>query len=333
MPKKAKRRPARKRPAKSPAVRSTELARRIPPAGVDPGRWRSKVDEAVADYRRVGDDLMLGELGLAEIKFTKAEEKVLSEPVPLLEVRIKPTGQPYIPHPGYTRWFNRAFGRGGWNLVPVSKPMRSGSSVVCPYVLFIHGKPAAFAMGEQEYFENNRDQTYGDALESTVASALRRCSKRLGVGLELWDRPWLDNYVRTECVRVRVKNRDNTESWAWRRRDDHRLPREQSGRDDGDAEYIRPAQREEAPRPGRQQQQTPRSQPAPRADANEPITGPQAKRLDTITINSGRGDQEVDEWLLRRFAYKNRAAVQRKDYDYIVRCIEAEGALPEGKHR
>src|SRR3990167_5946168 len=64
-------------------------------------------------------------------------------------------------------------------------------TITCPYVLHIHGKPVAFAMGEQEYYDSNEQQTYGDALESTVASALRRCAKRLGVGLELWGQDFL----------------------------------------------------------------------------------------------------------------------------------------------
>lgn len=145
----------------------------------------------------LGDDVMLGAIGLVEIKFTEKEEAVLSRAVPLNEVLVKPGGQVYLSHPTYTRWFNEAFGRGGWALVPSAKPMKSVNQVVVPYVLYIHGKPAAFAWGEQEYFETNKQQTYGDALEATVASAMRRCAKRLGVGLELWDKAWGEEFLRS----------------------------------------------------------------------------------------------------------------------------------------
>ena len=55
-------------------------------------------------------------------------------------------------------------------------------------MLFVHGKPVAFATGEQDYFETNERQTYGDALEATMSSALRRFCKHLGMGLELLDK-------------------------------------------------------------------------------------------------------------------------------------------------
>ena len=92
------------------------------------------------------DDIALGDLGLAELKFTPEEDAVLNRPVSPADIRIKPSGQPYLSHPTYTRWFNEAFGRTGWTLVPASKPLRDGKSVVVPYVLHIHGKPVAYVI-------------------------------------------------------------------------------------------------------------------------------------------------------------------------------------------
>lgn len=145
----------------------------------------------------LGDEAAVGALGLVEVKLTDAEEAILSEPVNPADVSFKPAKRgepptiPYLSHPVYTKWFNRAFGRLGWAIVPKSKPIKNGDVIMCPYMLYIHGQPAAFAWGEQDYFANNAQQTYGDAVESTVASALRRCAKRLGVGLELWDKTWI----------------------------------------------------------------------------------------------------------------------------------------------
>lgn len=154
--------------------------------------------------------LQLGSLGLVELKLTKAEEAALSAPVNPAEILWRPSKRdgppdiPYLPHITYTRWFNRAFGRTGWNLVPIGKPTKSDTNVVLlPYVLHVHGTPIAFAWGEQEYFPSkadgasNRAQTYGDVIESTVGSALRRCAKHLGVGLELWDKTYLSGLRRS----------------------------------------------------------------------------------------------------------------------------------------
>jgi hypothetical protein len=148
--------------------------------------------------RTVSGGIALGSLGLVEITLTEKEEAVLAEAVNPADVlwraqkRDGPLVIPYLPHQTYTRWFNRAFGRTGWALVPVGLPSMDAANkcVVCPYILHIHRQPVAFAMGEQEFF-GGEHQTYGDALESTVASALRRCAKRLGVGLELWDKAYV----------------------------------------------------------------------------------------------------------------------------------------------
>jgi hypothetical protein len=190
----------KKAPARRPAKRATTaLAKRASVVK------RADVLPPAQDLERVvtADGMNLGALGLVEIKLTVAEEKILNEPIEPERVawraskRGGPADIPYYPHQEYTRWFNRAFGRTGWALVPVGKPSVTPGSkpgqqtITCPYILHIHGKPVAFAMGEQEYYDSNEQQTYGDALESTVASALRRCAKRLGVGLELWDKGFL----------------------------------------------------------------------------------------------------------------------------------------------
>jgi hypothetical protein len=338
MRKSVKHRRAPARPAKRPStalVRRSELqaidrqlgaiARRVEvlPENVDPRELR------------VSDDIALGELGVIEVKLSKKEEAILNRPVAVEMVQIKPTGQPYVSHPHYTRWLNETFGRGGWNIVPVSKPMKSGNSVVCPYVLYIHGKPAAFAMGEQEYFESNRDQTYGDALESTVASALRRCMKRLGVGLELWDRAWLDRFVAEHCVRVKVREKRRGDEgdrivYRWRLKTAPAFWNEVDDRHPTDDDEVEPAQRREAPR---YQQQAPRrDEPvAHHAASGDRITDKQRKRLWAIIKNSGRDEMQVRGWLERRYGWTSSTEVTRREYEYVCKTIEAPGALPEGR--
>lgn len=266
------------------------------------------------DANLLGEETSLGALGLVEIKLTPAEEKVLGEPVREADVEIKPNGRAYLSHPAYTRWFNRAFGRLGWGLVPRAKPMRSGNSVVTPYILYIHGKPAALAWGEQEYFEGNRDQTYGDALEATVASALRRCAKRLGVGLELWDRAWVNRWVSLHAVEVRTTDTKTKGGFKWRRKIDPPFWNEVTQPRIGD---------------GMQTQQRSRTEAPGHTDANqdEPITAKQRQRLFVMLRNSKRDEATFRAWLKGHYGLDSTKAIKRRDYETICDAIESPAPM------
>jgi hypothetical protein len=268
--------------------------------------------------RTIGEELIsLGDLGLADVKLTDKEEAILNEPVPEAEVLLKPhKAYPpaYLSHPSYTRWFNRAFGRLGWSLVPASKPLTVSGQVVCAYLLHIHGKPVALAWGEQDYFENNKNQSYGDALESTVASALRRCAKRLGVGLELWDKTW------TTAFHARHPEMYLAAITSAREQDERRgggQQRQEPRRERSSSSAAPAGKKEETAGHHRQ--------------SAEPITEPQAKRLYAITMNSGRAIEEVSAWLERRYGFKKSRDITRDKYDDVVKHIEADADLPQGR--
>jgi len=323
------RKPAKKKTAKP----STALARRpAPPAPRRATALVVKDPQSMLPQGVLGDDAAVGALGQIEVKLSKAEELILSEAVQVVDVRIKPSGQPYLSHPAYTNWFNRAFGRLGWAIVPQSKPIRTVNgkkvSVVVPYMLYIHSKPAAFAMGEQEYFEDSREQTFGDALEATVASALRRCAKRLGVGLELWDKRWLNTFIETHCVAVKVKRpRDDKATTQWRRKDDPRLAYEIGGKtseeDDrpSGSSDIRDAEFRESP--------PPRVEPPVGETAGpKKVTIEQRKRITRIIKNTGRNEAEVSLWLFKTYGVKGGANILQKDYQRICDQLQVRGTLP-----
>lgn len=308
---------------KKPAPKSTAIARR-PPARVAAVRRPTVVASApteIAPGRVLTDDVNLGLLGTVEVKLSAQENAVLNQPVNVADVRIKPSGQPYLPHGAYTRWFNEAFGRLGWAIVPASVPRKladvdgSVSGVARDFVLFIHGQPAAHAMGEQDYSGKNKEQTWGDALEACVASALRRMAKRLGVGLELWDREFIDQYIADQCVHVQVKTRGEIVR-RWRRRVDPRLPGEIGIAKDGDD--AQPTQRAQAPM---------YDADAQARRSTEVITPAQANRLSVCVMNSGRNPNIVREWLIKRYGFATYGAVTKGTYDAIVREIEGDGKL------
>lgn len=312
------RRPATKTIARSKVVQPTKLAK-IAPAVL-----------ALAE-RVLTDDITIGQLGLVEVKYTEAEEAVMAESVPESEIRIKPTkeGTVYLSHPSYTRWFNRAFGRSGWALVPCSKPLLSENTVVQPYILHIHGQPVVYAQGECEYHSNNAQQTYGDALESTVASALRRCAKRLGISLELWDREWTEAWLRKFGILVKVKvvnKRDNTEKvvYQWRRKVDPPFWNEIGGGNANREQHL-PAD-EQAP-PRRRPQATAERPAANHPKADSPITTEMVTRFWTIARRAGRSDEDVKLFLKRDYNLDTSRAILRKDYENICMSAEHPGPL------
>jgi len=303
------------RRAKPPAKKTTALVR----GHVAPAIVQGQL-VPVDNSRMVTDGFRLDALGLVELKATPDEEKVLAREPAVIDVMIKPTGQPYLPHPVYTRWLNEAFGRGAWMLVPVGKPTLLEKTVTCPYILYVHGRPVAFAQGEQEYHANNREQTYGDALEATVASGLRRCAKHLGIGLELWDRRWWMAWRDRHAIQVRVEtNRKNDdgkwekkETTQWRRPDDPPLKGEiGKGR---------------APRKELDQEE--------HADLDKPISPEKRERFWRIARRVGRNETDIKAFLKGRYDISTTDAITNRTYDRIIKALEAPGALPttpEGK--
>lgn len=309
---KATRRKAKPRPdvtaASAPAGHLLlEWAKRLDPTGKSrkivellssqPLEAWSEVDKgpSLASVERViGEQTQLGALGLVEVTLTDEEEAVLSEPVPIDRVRVRPDGAVYLPHQDYTRWFCRAFGRLGWSIVPSSKPFRAERRVCCHYLLYIHGQPAAMALGEQPRHD---DLTFGDAAEGTVASALRRCAKRLGVGLELWDRPWTEAFLRDHAVRVTVEDPTGETSLQWRLVTSPPLPGEHVAVD------IQAANG------------------AP--DRKTLITPLQVERLERLIVNAGRDRAAVIEWLRLCYEAPGLADIALADYEDV--CVRVEG--------
>lgn len=315
--------PAKKKPASKTASR---------PAGPKPEDDQVKLElakplEPGAMLRTLEEDLDIGLFGTVEIKFTPEEEAILSEPVNLEDVRVLPSGAVYLPHIVYTRWLNRAIGRGRWALKPLSKPALSNGQVIVPYHLMIHGHPAAGAYGEQDYHERNRQQTYGDALEATQASALRRMCKRLGIGLELWDREFADHFLADRAVEVPVEVNKKQDDGTWKTKTEYqwrlrtspplkgekRRQRDDDGRGDFIEHERQPAQ--------------PVRQAASHAHDNEPITDAQLMRLHTIARKRGRTDEEMKLYV-RYLGLTSSREIRRKDYDTVCTAIEHPGDLP-----
>jgi len=274
-----------------------------------------------------GDDIQLGQLGMVALTLTAEQEAVLARPAPAEWLRVKPNGAVYVSHPQLTALMNSAFGRFGWALLPASMPKLSESGngrkqVTAYYVLHIGGKPVAAAVGEQDYSDKNPEQSYGDAAEGTVASGLRRCLKRIGVFPELWDRDYTRTFLHAHCVQVQVRqkwgNQQTKEQWRLKSSAPFEGELAHRSEQKGDNRYepgdVAPA--------------------GAHASETEPITRQQQARLFTILKSKARTDEELREYLLQKFRLTSTADIQRRDYDTVVRWVEAPKnatkALPAG---
>ncbi|KAJ5347077.1 hypothetical protein MYU51_019921 [Penicillium brevicompactum] len=156
--------------------------------------------------------------GLSAAPFPKEAADILLAETDPNEVEIKPDGILYLPEIKYRRILNRAFGPGGWGLVPRSESIVTPKTVTREYALVCNGRLVSVARGEQDYFSPDGIPT---ATEGCRSNALVRCCKDLGIASELWDPRWIRNYKTKYTREVFVEHVVNKrKSKIWTRKDD-----------------------------------------------------------------------------------------------------------------
>jgi hypothetical protein len=78
--------------------------------------------------------------GLSAQPFSPEAAAILLQPLNVEDVEIKPDGIVYLPEIKYRRILNRAFGPGGWGLVPRSESIVTPKAVTREYALVAHGR-------------------------------------------------------------------------------------------------------------------------------------------------------------------------------------------------
>ncbi|GKZ40240.1 hypothetical protein AbraIFM66950_004238, partial [Aspergillus brasiliensis] len=78
--------------------------------------------------------------GLSATPFPKECADILLAPTDPEEVEIKPDGILYLPEIKYRRILNKAFGPGGWGLVPRSESIVTPKMVTREYALVCNGR-------------------------------------------------------------------------------------------------------------------------------------------------------------------------------------------------
>lgn len=150
----------------------------------------------------------------SQLQLTKDEVAMLAADFPDEAFQPGAAGKEnliYIEHAALRERLDQVIGMGQWCVVPVRRweekfvyqkeiwknnqrtgQMQdvTGSHVYVDGIMLIRGAFVASAIGEMTYYPDNHVQNYGDAVEGAETAALRRCCKRLGIGLQAWRKDW-----------------------------------------------------------------------------------------------------------------------------------------------
>ena len=296
---KPKKKPAKAKPSTALAVRKPiravvrQYPRQMVPIGeVATAAMMSLPDAPIMSLQHVGT-----------LKLVEDQVKALRKPLAAEEIEWKPAvkdGPPIIPYVAHNAARDRldvAFGLGGWGMVPVGMPKEKDDVVYVPYAMVIDGVPRFYAWGEQQYHENNKQMTYGDALEGAKSNAIMRCGKELGIGRELWSKNG-----RSKMTPPGQRQREKV--MPSRQRDEPSRPTHPDNRGD---EPITTKWK----------------------DKDGKWHAGQRERLWAIIKSSGRTEQEVKAWMIVAYGYESTKDIKRKDYDEICKHIEKPGPLGE----
>lgn len=137
---------------------------------------------------------------------------------PLLpnEVEIKPDGLLYLPEILYRRILHKAFGPGGWGMVPRGEMTVVNKMVSREWGLVAGGRLVSVARGEQTFFDPSGLPT---ATEGCKSNALMRCCKDLGIASELWDPSFIRTFKAAHCVEAWTEHASTKKrSRRWRKK-------------------------------------------------------------------------------------------------------------------
>jgi genome maintenance protein MGM101 len=176
--------------------------------------------------------------GLATSPFSDVQQQAMASTATDEELDVRPeNGAVYMPHVHIRRRLSRAFGTGGWRLMPspgaagvMQKQVqgKKADNIFQSFQLWVgsYAQPVAEAFGFARYYSNNPAMDYGDAIEAMKSNALLRCAKALDIGgLVEWDKRAAQAFRDRCCVAV-MCDTSRGQRLQWRRRDSDPLPGE-----------------------------------------------------------------------------------------------------------
>lgn len=163
--------------------------------------------------------------GASMFHATPEQTQILLEDIPDDELDILATGEVYATQIKYRELLVRAFGVGGWALVPLSDHYQEGKKLAQEWALYIGGHFISRALGGSEYHENNERMSKDDALEAVKSNALTRCCKDLAIASKCWDKRRMQKWQKEYAVEVwckphpRARDMGSSGKRLWRRKD------------------------------------------------------------------------------------------------------------------
>ncbi len=92
---------------------------------------------------------------------------------------------------------DEVLGIGQWALVPRSRwtdDAGKGTIVYIEAMLIVRGCYITEAIGDMTYYPGNAMTNFGDAVEGAESACLRRCAKKMGIGLQAWSKTWCEGW-------------------------------------------------------------------------------------------------------------------------------------------
>lgn len=268
---------------------STEVKETLP---IDP-KEKLQPKRATLDFQEQIFEL-IPMAGTMEIN--DEQKKILFAPVKDEDVEIRPDGLVYLPWMEYVARLRDAFSL-GWAIIPQGGAKVQDNKVMWAFWLIINGKPAGFAVGEQEYQPTNARMTYGDALEGAKSNALMRLCKGIGISLELWRpsfvRAWKGKYAES----YQTKDRSGKEITLWKKKGGN-------GNKTEDGKGQEPS--------------------------NDLISEPQRKRFYAIAKKTGASDDQIKEWLYREYNIEHSKDITKEMYEELCTRIGSDLSVKEG---
>ncbi|MGE5351161.1 MAG: hypothetical protein ACM3P0_03705 [Acidobacteriota bacterium] len=248
---------------------------------------------------------------------TEKEQKALEAPLNPEEVEIRPDGLIYYPQVFYREKLNSIFGIGQWALIQHSIS-KVGNTLCFDGSLYVRGCFVSRALGEHEYYENNRNTSWASVYEAAKSDCLVRCCKDLGIAKELWQpaygRDWVKKYAVKVFVEVKDRQTGKTETKAqWRRKDADPYWNEKG---------IVPSAKYEAPQ-----------QKKPRAVQTEPVAEAEPQNLvDSVreTLPKLNNLGEIKDYWEEIFPLYNKLPVEskrvvNKEFKYYRDAVKSSG--------
>ena len=128
-------------------------------------------------------------------------------------VDIKPNGAVYVSHPIYRDILDRAFGIGGWALIPLEAPRIKGDRAIWYGFLKAHGRYIESAYGGCTFVPKNREMNEDDAVEGAKSDCLTRCCKVFPLFRNLWNREYADYWKSQYAYQVENPNYPGRKIW------------------------------------------------------------------------------------------------------------------------